>query len=204
MEAWLWTSQCPARAGGAAPSVLNPIAKCHNFWYNSRRGGTYGPPISIRYVPCDHAVRRRINDIQALLRVSAKHPIQVLCLLGLLVLVTVGRPWSCITHCVSIDANHQRHGHTIHSGWSPDDGYRSYSTASLVDGYDPCDDQAPQSPQPTHEEPSPLTVAVILPLLLLAHLRRSPLDRIQRTFSLFSYSPSPPIRPPTSFICSSH
>jgi hypothetical protein len=145
-------------------------------------------------------MRRRINDIEALLPVSARHPIQVVCLLGVLALVTVGRPWSCITHCEIIDGDHQHHGHTIRTGFRHTDDDRQYSFAGLLDGYDPCDDRCEESPQPMHEEPSPLTIAVMLLLLLLSHIRHARIRLIEQTLDVLSYAPSPPIRPPASSI----
>lgn len=144
---------------------------------------------------------RLVTYIQMLLHTWARHPLQVVCLLAVLALVTVGRPWSCIAHCMMVDGAHARHSPLTHDT-APHDNQSQLSVAGLFAGVDPCDEDQPT--QPAHEEPSPLTIAVILPMLLLSQLRPTRASIIRRVVDLRSYLFSPPLRPPTYSICCTH
>jgi hypothetical protein len=133
-----------------------------------------------------------------LLHAWARQPLQVVCLLAVLALITVGRPWSCIAHCMMVDGAHAQHSVPTHATTSHDNQLQS-SAAGWIAGFDPCDDE--QSPQMAHEEPSPLTIAVILPILLLAQCRPTRASSIRRAIDLRSYLSSPPLRPPTCSSC---
>lgn len=136
-----------------------------------------------------------------LLHAWARHPIQVVCLLAVLALVTVGRPWSCIAHCVMFDGAHAQHSAVTHEQVSHDH-HSQPSVTGWFAGVDPCDDD--QLPQTAHEEPSPLTIAVILPMLLLAQLRPTRARMLRRSVDLRSYVSSPPLRPPTYSLYFTH
>lgn len=104
--------------------------------------------------------------------------------------VMLGGPWSCLMHCSVLDVSlgHQ-HAHS-----SMDHAAHQPHTVQFMQTHDPCDDRVPD--MPAHEEPSPLTIAVLLPPLVLAFVRPYALLSTVRTGTFLSRSLSPPSPPP--------
>lgn len=118
-------------------------------------------------------------------------PLWAASLLLLISVIIFGGPVACLAHCMLLDAaQHQPRltalGHVHHAH----DAHGSHSTAPS------CPSAGAHSPHSEHAEPSALTVAIMLPLLLMPLLLTTSFRRLRATMRRASLLFAPPDRPP--------
>lgn len=133
-------------------------------------------------------------ETQRMLRRWERQPTMAAIFLLLVGLITLGGPGACLLHCV-LDHRAQQ-ASALHAGHNPD-GMHTPAGAQVPC---PCEAGAPSAPQPAHQEPSPLTIAVLLPGVILLLLATSRDTSAAREATIRSLALPPPLQPPRRFI----
>lgn len=126
-----------------------------------------------------------ISTISATIQHWSRQPIWAACLLVLITAISVGGPAACVMHCLLLEVAHRE----------PHLPLMSHQHHGADDGAD-CPSSVQHTQHSEHAEPSALTIAIVLPLVLLPQLLVASFRPLAGDLRGISIALPPPRRPP--------